>query len=106
MIESKAELPAFLTRQSSGEWRLAVWVQPGAKKAGIAGEYQGSLRVRIAAPAVDNKANRALTDFIAKRLGLKRRQVSLASGHTSRKKVLLIESEAQPRWKGIDPQGA
>lgn len=46
-------------------------MQPGAKNEGVTGEYQESVRVRINAPAVDNKANKALAAFVATRLGLK-----------------------------------
>ncbi len=83
-----------------------MWVQPGAKNEGITGEYQDSVRVRINAPAVDNKANKALAAFVATRLGLKKRNISIASGHSNRKKVLLVESDVEPRWAGIIPASA
>lgn len=96
-------LPEFLRGSGRGEWLLAVWVQPGAKKNEIAEMYQGSVKIRLGAPAVDNKANKALTAFVADRLGLKKRQVSLLSGHASRKKTLRIQSDTEPDWDRLFP---
>ncbi len=86
-------------------WRLDIWAQPGAKKDEISGLYQGCVKIRIKAPAVDNKANKAIMKYISKRLGLKNRQVRLESGHSSRKKTFLIESECEPSWERLVPDG-
>lgn len=86
-----------------GRWRLHVWVQPGAKADETAGTYQGSLKVRLSAPAVDNKANKALLGYLCGRLGLKTRQLSLDAGHASRRKTLIIESETEPDWGRLLP---
>ncbi len=59
------------------------------------------LKVRLQAPAVDNKANAALTTFVAKVLGLRPGQVSLESGHASRQKNLLLHTEEEPDWNLI-----
>ena len=56
------------------------------------------LKIRLHAPAVDNKANNALTVFVAKVLGLKSQQVSIESGHGSRQKNLLLYTEEEPDW--------
>jgi uncharacterized protein (TIGR00251 family) len=77
---------------------MKVWVQPGAKKTELAGMHQEHLKIRLSAPAVDNKANVALVAFVAGLLGLKRSQVSLAAGHTSRGKTLRIVAETEPIW--------
>ncbi len=82
---------------------LRVRVTPGARKSEIAGEAGGRLRVRLQAPPVEGKANRELTKFIAKNLGLKKNRVSLAGGEKSREKTLLLEGldlpEARKRLK-------
>jgi len=75
-----------------------VWVQPGAKKNELAGLHQECLKIRLSAPAVDNKANTALVEFVAALLGLKRSQVSLEAGHTSRRKTLRVLAEKEPIW--------
>lgn len=77
---------------------MLVWVQPGAKKNGIAGIADGRLRVRLNAPAVDNKANRGLERYVASLLGVRSARVSVASGQASRRKRVVIESEAEPDW--------
>jgi uncharacterized protein (TIGR00251 family) len=91
-------LPGFVRAAGEGRWRLSVWVQPGAKADGLAGIYQGALKVRLGAPAVDGKANRALIDFIAGRLELKKSQIQLETGQSGRKKILLVASRTEPRW--------
>lgn len=93
--------PVFIRQAGSGEWRIRVHVQPGAKRDELAGLYQDSLKVRLSAPAVDNKANAALVDFMADRLGLRRSQVSLASGQSSRSKTLQVLSETEPDWSKV-----
>ena len=71
--------------------KLPIHATPGAKRTEAAGEYGGALRVRLGAPPVDGKANAALIDFLADRLGVARGEVTLKSGQTSRRKVLEIE---------------
>ncbi|NCD24326.1 MAG: DUF167 domain-containing protein [Deltaproteobacteria bacterium] len=89
--------PVYATRSRQG-WRLSVWVQPGAKKTELAGMHGDFLKIRLQAPAVDNKANAALTAFVAKALGLRPGQVSLDQGLTSRQKSLLLHTEEEPEW--------
>ncbi len=86
-------------------WRLSIWAQPGAKTNEVTGLYQGCLRLRIKAPAVDNKANKAIVKYLARKLGVKGNQVKLESGQMSRKKIFLIESEKEPLWEYLIPGG-
>ncbi len=69
---------------------LPVRAQPGARKAGVLGEQAGALKVAVAEPPEDGKANKALTEALRELLGLKRSQVELLSGATSRDKKFLI----------------
>ena len=71
--------------------RLNVYVQPGASKTAVAGMHAGAIKIRIAARAVDNAANRALIEFVADCLGIARSRVVIVSGSASRRKVLQIE---------------
>ena len=87
----RAASPVWL-RLGEGRATLAVHVQPGVKKSGVVGEHGDALKVRLAAPPVDGKANAALIEFLAARLGVARAQVTLKSGQTSRRKVLEIEN--------------
>jgi uncharacterized protein len=70
---------------------LPVRAQPGARKAGILGEYAGALKVAVTAPPEDGRANKALIDLLARALNLKRSQVKLLSGETSRGKRFLVQ---------------
>ena len=69
---------------------LPVRAQPGARRAGIQGERNGALKVAVAAPPEDGRANQALVELLREKLGLKRSQVELIAGHTSRDKRFLI----------------
>lgn len=80
-----------LSIERQGTALLEVHVQPGARKTEPAGMHGGRLKVRLAAPPVDGKANRALTDWAAEWLGVPRSAVTLVRGETSRKKTLRIE---------------
>ncbi|WP_084641745.1 DUF167 domain-containing protein [Pseudodesulfovibrio hydrargyri] len=97
----------FVSKRESG-WSLDVWAQPGARKDEIAGEYQGCLKVRLRAPAVDNKANKGLVAYIARLLRLKKSQVEITSGHSSRKKNLALNTAGEPDWgsllSGLSPR--
>jgi uncharacterized protein (TIGR00251 family) len=90
--------PEYVTIQGTGAWLVKVWVQPGARKSEAAGLYQGRLRLKIAAPAVDDKANKAVVRFLAGLLGVKPGCVRLESGRASRGKTLVVQSGAEPIW--------
>ncbi|HLJ97370.1 MAG TPA: DUF167 domain-containing protein [Gemmataceae bacterium] len=70
---------------------VPVHAQPGARKAGILGEHSGALKVAVTAPPEDGRANKALVEVLAKALDVKRSQVKLLSGATSREKRFLIQ---------------
>lgn len=69
---------------------LNLHIQPGAKRTECAGMYGDALKIRLAAPPVDGKANAALIEYVAERLGCGRAAVTLKSGQTSRRKVLAV----------------
>ncbi len=62
---------------------LTVKVVPGASRTAIAGELDGMVKIKLSAPAEKGKANQSLIEFLAKRLGVKKKAVSIVSGHTS-----------------------
>lgn len=70
--------------------RLTLHIQPGAKKTEIAGIHGDALKIRLAAPPVDGKANQALLAYLAQRFAVAQRQVSLKQGETARRKVVEI----------------
>ena len=65
-------------------------VIPGARKSQIEGESAGRLKVRLQAPPVEGKANKELLRLLARELGLKKNQLTLARGERSRDKVILL----------------
>ncbi len=69
-------------------------VQPGAAKSEIVGRHGDALKIRIAAPAVDNKANAALVAFLSDMLGVRKSAIALRQGAGSRRK--LVEVTAGP----------
>lgn len=73
---------------------LRVRIQPGARRSEVVGWVDGVLRVRIAAPPIEGRANEALVAFVADLLDLPKGRVLIKSGHGSRDKVLLIDGVA------------
>jgi len=76
---------------ADGRITLTLHIQPGAKKTEFAGLHGDALKIRLAAPPVDGKANEALIRFVAETLGLAKSAVSLKSGQTSRRKMLEVQ---------------
>ena len=69
---------------------FAVRVQPRASKSGVAGELDGALKIRLAAPPVDGEANEELIRVLAKLFNAPRQQVALLSGLTSKNKLVRV----------------
>lgn len=70
--------------------RLAIRVRPGASRTRVGGAYGDSLVVAVSARAVDGAATDAALAAVAEALGLRRREVALVTGTTSRDKVVEI----------------
>jgi uncharacterized protein (TIGR00251 family) len=56
----------------------------------VAGLSEGAVRIRLTAPAVENRANEALARFLSRALDVPRRQVELLAGARGRRKVVRI----------------
>ena len=82
----------------SDETLLRVRVQPRASRNEIVAWEGDGLRMRVSAPPVDGKANRAVTRLIAKALGVGRTSVTVVKGERSRDKVVAID--------GVEPDAA
>jgi uncharacterized protein (TIGR00251 family) len=74
---------------------LALHVQPGAKRTEVGGVHGEALKLRLAAPPVDGKANAALLRFLADAFGVPLRNVALLRGEASRAKQVRIEQPAR-----------
>lgn len=71
--------------------RLQIRVRPGAGRTAVGGNHDGTLVVRVTARAVDGLATEAALAALADALGVRRRQVTLVSGRTSRTKLIDVE---------------
>jgi uncharacterized protein len=74
---------------------LPVRAQPGARRNGVQGEQNGALKIAVTAPPEDGRANAALVEALREALQVKRSQIELLSGQTSREKKFLIRGIAK-----------
>ena len=89
-------MPSWFRRLDSGVLELFVHAQPGAKRTEVAGLHGDALKIRIAAPALEDRATEALVAFVARRMGVPKRDVALVSGERSREKRLHVTGAAGP----------
>ena len=81
----------WLHSESNGEAvLLSLHIQPGAKKTAVVGLHGEALKIRLAAPPVDGKANQALVEFLAASLMVTKSRIDLVSGVSSRTKRIRI----------------
>ena len=76
--------------QTPGGVTFAVKVHPRAKKNAITGELGDALKLALTAPPVEGRANEACVEFFANLLNLPRSSITIASGETSRRKVVRV----------------
>jgi uncharacterized protein len=69
---------------------LTLHAQPGASKSKIVGTHGDALKVKIAAPPADNKANAALIEFLSEALGVPRSAITIRRGARGRRKVVEV----------------
>jgi uncharacterized protein (TIGR00251 family) len=69
---------------------LTLHIQPGAKRSEVAGLHGEALKIRLAAPPLEGRANEALQRFIADRFDVPLRQVELLRGSHSRHKMVRV----------------
>lgn len=77
-------------RQTADGVRLSVLVQPKAKKNEISGWLDGRLKIRLTAPPVEGKANKALIAFLSKFLRIPKSAFKITAGAKDRRKEILI----------------
>lgn len=78
---------------------VAIRLQPRSSRDQVLGERDGAIAIKLQAPPVDGEANAALLRFVARRLGVPPRDVTLVRGATSRSKWIAVQgrSAAQVR---------
>ena len=92
------ELPETAFKADGNGVRIRVHVQPGAKTNKVAGAYGESVKIAVATPPVDGKANKALQKILASWLGAAASSVILVTGMTGREKIFHVS--------GISPDEA
>ena len=80
----------LLVIEEDGACTFRVRVAPRSRRDGVVGLFGEALKVRLAAPPVDGKANRALQRFLAKRLDVSPSAVEILSGVASRRKRVRV----------------
>lgn len=77
-------------RQTKDGITFGVWVAPRGRRNEVMGPHGDSLKVRVTAPPVGGKANKALVEFLAGELGIASRQIEVITGHTARRKRVRV----------------
>jgi len=80
----------FAIKEGGAGVSFAVRIHPRAKKDAISGELGDALKVSLTAPPIEGRANEACIEFFAKLLKVPRSSVTIASGLTSRNKVIRV----------------
>ena len=88
-------------QEREGAVTFPVRVQPRASRDEIAGEMGGALKVRLRAPAVEDRANEALVEFLAQLLKTPRSAVRIQSGERSRTKRIEIHGVTRQQILGL-----
>ena len=83
------ELRQALTPAENGVY-IALHIQPGAKREGVAGLFGTALKIALNTPPVDGKANAAPLRFLSGKLGIPRKNIELCSGASSRDKRVFV----------------
>lgn len=87
------EPPSFVHDIEDG-CTLSVRVHPGARKNNVAGLHAGAVKISIAAPPADGRANEALIAFLAELLRVPQARISIVGGAASRGKLLRITGKS------------
>ena len=80
------------TQVKNGAVLVSIRVQPKASRDAIVGEHDGALKVAVTAPPEKGKANKAVVELLAQKLGIPKSNIELVTGATSRDKTLAIRA--------------
>jgi uncharacterized protein (TIGR00251 family) len=94
-------VPEILENIAAGTVSFQVRVQPRASKDEIAGVINGALKIRLQAPAVENRANEALVEFLAHLLKTPKSAVRILGGDRSRRKRIEIRGVTKQQVLGL-----
>ncbi len=94
------EMP-YLSANSDGSVMIRVYVQPKASRNSMVGIHDGCLKIAVTSPPVEGKANSAVAGYLAKMLGVAKRDVNLSSGQSSRRKVFQVSGKTVEELRGL-----
>jgi uncharacterized protein (TIGR00251 family) len=80
----------------AGSVVLALHVQPGARRTAVVGPHGERLKIAVASPPADGRANADLLEFLADRLHVPKSSVTLLSGGSSREKRVAVQAPLAP----------
>lgn len=80
----------FVIHENAQGVSFAVKVHPRARKNAITGQLGAALKLSLTTPPIEGRANEASIEFFAKLLKLPRSSITIASGQTSRNKVIRV----------------
>jgi uncharacterized protein (TIGR00251 family) len=83
--------------EKDGAVTFKVRVQPRAPQTAITGEQAGALKIRVAAPPVDGKANQECRRFLSKLFGVTQSSVEIITGESSRDKLIRVRGLSAER---------
>ena len=83
---------------------LDLHIQPGAKKNEVVGLYGDALKLRIASPPVDGRANAALITYLAAALGVPKQSLAVIRGETSRRKTVRVSDPRADPSRMVIPE--
>lgn len=85
----------YLHTMPNGSLLLTLLVQPRSSRNELAGLHNNALKLRLTAPPVEGKANKAVISFLAKRLHLPKSAITIQSGLQSREKQVLVSGSSE-----------
>jgi hypothetical protein len=80
-----------IIKEKDGRVLLHIHVIPGSAKNAVVGVHDDALKIKIAAPPIEGRANAECVRFLSGLFGVKKSQVAIASGHRSRDKIVSVE---------------
>lgn len=70
---------------------VKVFILPKSSKNMVSGLYEDAIKIKLTAPPVDGAANKLCIKFLSKTLKLPKSNIEIVSGHTGRKKTILLK---------------
>jgi len=92
---------SYLAENRDGSVLIRVHAQPKASRNSIIGVHDDALKIAVTSPPVDGKANQAMAAYLAKVLGVAKRDVNLSSGQASRRKVFQVSGKTMEEVRGL-----